>query len=62
VAEMYLGHIFPAYSRANTERALRGTGIAFESADGRLLDQNIDRLMRTGYLPDPPGGRLADAG
>jgi thioester reductase-like protein len=62
VAEMYLGHIFPAYSRANTERALRGTGIAFESADGQLLDQNIDRLMRTGYLPDPPGGRLADAG
>jgi amino acid adenylation domain-containing protein/thioester reductase-like protein len=62
VAEMYLGHIFPAYSRANTERALRGTDIAFESADGQLLDRNVDRLMRTGYLPDPPGGRLADAG
>jgi len=62
VAEMYLGHIFPSYSRMNTERALRGTGIAFESADGQLLDRNIDRLMRTGYLPDPPGGRLADVG
>ena len=62
VAEMYLGHVFPSYSRVNTERALRGTGIAFESADGQLLDRNIDRLMRTGYLPDPPGGRQADAG
>lgn len=62
VAEMYLGHIFPSYSRMNTERALRGTGIAFESADGQLLDRNIDRLMRTGYLPGPPGGRLADVG
>jgi len=62
VAEMYLGHIFPNYSRTNTERALRGTGIAFASADGQLLDRNVDRLMRTGYLPDPPGGRLADGG
>jgi amino acid adenylation domain-containing protein/thioester reductase-like protein len=62
VAEMYLGHVFPSYGRANTEHALRGTGIAFEPAAGPLLDRNIDRLMRTGYLPDPPGGRLADAG
>jgi amino acid adenylation domain-containing protein/thioester reductase-like protein len=61
VAEMYLGHVFPAYSRANTDRALRGTGISFESADGPLLDRNLDRLMRTGYLPAPPGGQLADA-
>ncbi len=61
VAEMYLEHVFPAYSQTNTERALRDTGIAFDSADGQLLDQNIDRLMRTAYLPEPPGGRLADA-
>ena len=61
VAEMYLEHVFPAYSQANTERALRDTGIAFDSADGQLLDRNIDRLMRTAYLPEPPGGRLADA-
>jgi amino acid adenylation domain-containing protein/thioester reductase-like protein len=62
VAEMYLGQVFPSYSRANTERALRGTGISFDSAVPRLLDRNIDRLMRTGYLPEPPGGQLADAG
>jgi thioester reductase-like protein len=55
VAEMYLKHIFPAYSRTNTERALRGSGIAFPPVDGQLLDSNIDRLIQTGYLPAPAG-------
>jgi amino acid adenylation domain-containing protein/thioester reductase-like protein len=55
VAEMYLKHIFPAYTRTNTERALRGSGIAFPPVDGRLLDINIDRLIKTGYLPAPAG-------
>ena len=55
VAEMYLARVFPAYSRSNTERALRGSGIAFAPVDGELLDRNIDRLMETGYLPVPPG-------
>jgi amino acid adenylation domain-containing protein/thioester reductase-like protein len=53
VAEMYLKHIFPSYTRTNTERALRGSGIAFPPVSGQLLDSNIDRLMRTGYLPAP---------
>jgi amino acid adenylation domain-containing protein/thioester reductase-like protein len=53
VAEMYLKHIFPSYTRTNTERALQGSGIAFAPVSGQLLDSNIDRLMRTGYLPDP---------
>ena len=53
VAEMYLSHIFPSYTRTNTERALRGSGIAFPPVDGQLLDSNVDRLMRTGYLPAP---------
>ena len=53
VAEMYLKHIFPAYTRTNTERALRGSGIAFPPVDGQLLDSNIDRLIKTGYLPAP---------
>ena len=51
VAEMYLKHIFPSYTRTNTERALQGSGIAFPPVSGQLLDSNIDRLMRTGYLP-----------
>ena len=51
VAEMYLKHIFPSYTRTNTERALQGSGIAFAPVSGQLLDSNIDRLMRTGYLP-----------
>jgi thioester reductase-like protein len=55
VAEMYLKHIFPAYTRTNTERALRGSGIAFAPVDGQLLDSNIDRLIQTGYLPAPAG-------
>jgi hypothetical protein len=53
VAEMYLKHIFPSYTRTNTERALQGSGIAFPPVSGQLLDSNIDRLMRTGYLPGP---------
>ena len=53
VAEMYLSHVFPSYTRTNTERALAGSGIAFPAVSGRLLDRNIDRLMRTGYLPAP---------
>jgi amino acid adenylation domain-containing protein/thioester reductase-like protein len=58
VAEMYLAHVFPSYSRTNTERALRGSGIAFPPVDGRLIDRNIDRLMESGYLPSPSASRL----
>ncbi len=58
VAEMYLAHVFPSYSRANTERALRGSGIAFPPVNGQLLDRNIDRLMETGYLSAPSATRL----
>jgi amino acid adenylation domain-containing protein/thioester reductase-like protein len=53
VAEMYLKHVFPSYTRTNTERALQGSGIAFAPVDGQLLDRNIDRLIRNGYLPAP---------
>jgi amino acid adenylation domain-containing protein/thioester reductase-like protein len=58
VAEMYLAHVFPSYSRANTERALRGSGIAFPPVTGQLIDRNIDRLMESGYLPSPSSSRL----
>ena len=61
VAEMYLAHVFPSYSRANTERALLGSGIAFPPVNGRLLDRNIDRLMETGYLPAPSARRPSRA-
>ncbi len=53
VAEMYLKHIFPSYTRTNTKHALQGSGIAFPPVSGELLDRNIDRLMQTGYLPAP---------
>jgi thioester reductase-like protein len=58
VAEMYLAHVFPSYTRTNTKRALRGSGIAFPPVNGQLLDRNIDRLMESGYLPDPSASRL----
>ncbi|HEY0933990.1 MAG TPA: amino acid adenylation domain-containing protein [Trebonia sp.] len=57
VAEMYLSDVFPRYTRTRTERALRGSGITFPPVDGQLLDRNIDRLMRTGYLPAPAARR-----
>ena len=62
VAEMYLAQVFPSYSRTNTERALRGSGIAFPPVNGRLIDRNIDRLMESGYLPSPSAIRLASHG
>jgi thioester reductase-like protein len=53
VAEMYLEHIFPSYTRSNTEQALRGSGIVFPPVDDKLLDLNIARLIATGYLKSP---------
>jgi len=58
VAEMYLEHVFPSYSRSNTEHALQGSGIAFPPVNGPLLDRNIDRLMESGFLAAPPARRL----
>ncbi len=57
-AEMYFEHVFPHYTRSNTERALRGSGIAFPPVDGRLLDINIGHLMAQGYLRAPRDIRL----
>jgi thioester reductase-like protein len=57
-AEMYLGHVFPHYTRSNTEWALRGSGIAFPPVDGRLLDSNIGRLIAEGYLTGPRDNRV----
>ena len=59
VAEMYLAHVFPSYTRTNTEHALAGSGIAFPPVDGPLLDRNIDALMESGYLPVPSARPLS---
>jgi thioester reductase-like protein len=53
VAEMYFEHIFPRYTRANTEQALRNSGITFPQVDEGLLDRNIGYLVTSGYLKDP---------
>lgn len=58
VAEMYLEHTFPAYSRSNTERALAGSDIAFPPVDDDLLDLHIAHLTAIGYLTDPGDRRL----
>jgi len=57
VAEMYLSHVFPVYSRSNTEHALLGSGIAFPPVSGELLDRNVDGLIQAGYLPATQAGR-----
>ena len=54
VAEMYLEHVFPAYTRTHLVQALGGSGITFPPVDAELFDLAIDRLMETGYLR-PPG-------
>jgi amino acid adenylation domain-containing protein/thioester reductase-like protein len=53
VAEMYLEHIFPAYTQSHAEAALRGSGVVFPPVDEKLLDLNIGRLIATGYLKSP---------
>lgn len=53
VAQMYLEHVFPSYTRTHTEQALDGSGITFPPVDGELLDLNIERLMASGYLKSP---------
>ncbi len=55
VAEMYLEHIFPAYTRSHTEQALIGSGIAFPPVDDELLDLHIGRADDAG-IPESPGG------
>ncbi len=59
VAEMYLEHIFPSYTRSNTEQALSSSGIVFPAVDEELLDLNIARLIATGYLKNPDGAGAA---
>ena len=53
LAEMYLEHVFPHYTRSNTEQALQGSGVAFPPIDSQLLDPNIARLIATRYLSAP---------
>jgi amino acid adenylation domain-containing protein/thioester reductase-like protein len=60
IAEQYLAGTFPGYTRSNTERALRGSGIEFPAVDDELLDLDIGHLLRTGYLT-APGSRVAHA-
>jgi thioester reductase-like protein len=56
VAEMYLEHIFPAYTRTHAAHALAGSGIEFPPVDAALLDRQLGRLIADGYLR-PPAGR-----
>ncbi len=57
VAEMYFEKTFPSYTRENTERALRGSGIVFPAVSDALLDVHIKHLMASGYLNNPGAGR-----
>jgi amino acid adenylation domain-containing protein/thioester reductase-like protein len=58
VAEMYLEHVFPTYTRKHLERALTGSGIAFPPVDAALFDLAIGRLMADGFLRTPDAGQL----
>lgn len=44
------------YDVANTEEALRGTGISCPPLDTHLLDTYLRWLVQTGYLPSAPRG------
>jgi amino acid adenylation domain-containing protein/thioester reductase-like protein len=53
VAEMYLEHVFPAYTRTHLEQALNGSGIEFPPVDEKLFDLTINALIAMGYLRTP---------
>jgi thioester reductase-like protein len=58
VAEMYLEHVFPAYTRTHLEQALAGSGIAFPPVDAALFDLAIGGLLEIGFLRAPDAGQL----
>jgi amino acid adenylation domain-containing protein/thioester reductase-like protein len=58
VAEMYLEHVFPSYTRTHLELALDGSGIAFPPVDAALFDLAISRLLETGFLRTHDAGQL----
>jgi amino acid adenylation domain-containing protein/thioester reductase-like protein len=58
VAEMYLEHVFPSYTRTHLEQALAGSGIAFPAVDAALFDLAIGRLLEIGYLRTHDAGQL----
>ena len=57
-AEMYFEHIFPHYTRSNTERALDGSGIAFPPVDEPTSRQQ-HRAPDGNGIPESPAGHPA---
>ncbi|MBB5936418.1 amino acid adenylation domain-containing protein [Streptomyces zagrosensis] len=54
VLETYCTDTFPAFSRANTHHALRGSGIVCPPVDAHLLDTYLRYFRESGFL-SPPG-------
>ncbi|WP_052434683.1 amino acid adenylation domain-containing protein [Streptacidiphilus melanogenes] len=61
VSEMYLEGVFPAFTRANAERALLDSAIEIPPVDLHMLDTYVRFLQSDGYLP-PPRGSLRGRG
>ncbi|WP_217196719.1 amino acid adenylation domain-containing protein [Streptomyces buecherae] len=54
VKQMYCEDTFPAFDRANVERALAGSGLRCPPVDDDLLDINLRYLRESGFLPQTP--------
>lgn len=50
VSEMYFQGVFPEFTRANAERALRDAGIGIPPVDAEMLDRHIDFLEKTDHV------------
>ncbi|WP_406206146.1 amino acid adenylation domain-containing protein [Kitasatospora sp. NBC_01560] len=55
ISEMYFRPTFPLFDRANTERALVGSGIELPAVDDGLLDHYLEQLAAEGFLAPPVG-------
>ncbi|MFE7559329.1 amino acid adenylation domain-containing protein [Kitasatospora sp. NPDC057500] len=53
ISELYFRPTFPRFDRANTDRALAGSGVELPAVDDTLLDFYLDRLTAEGFLAPP---------
>nr|WP_244287323.1 amino acid adenylation domain-containing protein [Amycolatopsis rubida] len=55
VYDLHIRHAFPRFSRANSERALAGSTVAFPPVTDELLDLYLDYFHTSGFIRRPSG-------
>jgi thioester reductase-like protein len=61
-ADLGYEHAEPTFTTDNLRRVLSSAGLAYRPADIDLVTTYLSYFTSTGYLPEPPHGRVAEAG